>query len=564
MKNIKRIISISLVAMLLTSSNLITYASNEVSFTKNNDKKFIISESGTKKVGSLVKKTTVPSQSIKINENMPTAYSSVDKGYITSVKNQETHNTCWTFTAMAVMESALLKNGFGEYDLSEEHLDIWATARENNTGWLRDLNSGSFSETALGYFASWQGARLEADIPFNYATGKTFSEVDKLGKTEYGATDIVILPNDINTIKTAIMNYGAVGANFASNSIFFNSNKTATYAYKTFSSTSQIEGHAITVVGWDDTYSRKNFKTNYQPVNDGAWLCKNSWGTNTGDNGYIWISYEDKYLFGDKLSATYAIKNVQKIEDNTKLYQVENDGAVYDFSINITENGATVPADDMTFFNVFDFTEQYGNLDSVMFETQSVGAEYDIYYVPLNNNGDIINDEKQWTYLTGGTVDYSGYINAKTNFELPYTKGALAVRIDGSENDIASTMGCNEWLTISGGKYIYMPDVKKDASYLKLFDKIYNLPDFYSSMLDDEIGSNFVIKAITSADDGLLKADVSRDSKISSKDLMLIQRYILGITKLNRNEIYCADINSDKAISVKDAMLLQRQLLGIV
>ncbi len=563
MNILKKAVSISMVAMLAVSSTVVANADDEVVFEKSNKKDLTVSNSNINKVGSLVKKTTVPSESIPVEENLPESYSSVDKGYITSVKNQGTHNTCWTFAAMAVMEAALLVNGFGEYDLSEEHLDIWATARDNGTGWLRDLNSGSFSETALGYFSSWQGARLESDIPFDYASDKTFAQVDALGCTEYGTTEIIILPNDIDTIKTAIMNYGAVGANFAANSVFFNSDKTATYAYRTFSSTSQIEGHAITVVGWDDTYPKKNFKTGYQPSADGAWLCKNSWGTNSGENGYIWISYEDKYLFGDALSATYAIKSVQKIEENTKLYQVEEYGAVYDFSVNITENGVTAPADDMTYFNVFSFTEQYGNLDSIMFETQSVGADYDIYYVPVDKNEIPVEDESQWTYLTGGTIEYSGYINAKTDFQLPYSSGAIAIRINGSENSIASTMGCNEWLTISGGEYIYLPDVDTDASYLKLFDTMYSLPDFYSSMLDDDIGSNFVIKAITSADEGLIKADVSGEGKISSKDFILLQRFILDITELNRNQIYSADMNSDGNISLKDAMLLQRQILGI-
>jgi hypothetical protein len=50
--------------------------------------------------------------------------------------------------------------------------------------------------------------------------------------------------------------------------------------------------HAITIVGWDDNYSRNNFGT-YKPEKDGAWYVKNSWGSDFSKDGYFWISYED-------------------------------------------------------------------------------------------------------------------------------------------------------------------------------------------------------------------------------------------------------------------------------
>ncbi len=35
--------------------------------------------------------------------------------------------------------------------------------------------------------------------------------------------------------------------------------------------------HAVTIVGWDDEKR--------------AWLVKNSWGTDWGEDGYMWIAY---------------------------------------------------------------------------------------------------------------------------------------------------------------------------------------------------------------------------------------------------------------------------------
>lgn len=58
----------------------------------------------------------------------------------------------------------------------------------------------------------------------------------------------------------------------------------------------QDANHIVTIVGWDDNYSRYNFNSASRPKNNGAWILKNSWGTNDGKAGYFYISYEDKSL----------------------------------------------------------------------------------------------------------------------------------------------------------------------------------------------------------------------------------------------------------------------------
>ena len=42
--------------------------------------------------------------------------------------------------------------------------------------------------------------------------------------------------------------------------------------------------HTVCVVGWDDGYSKENFKEGCQPPENGAWIVKNSWGS-TSDAG---------------------------------------------------------------------------------------------------------------------------------------------------------------------------------------------------------------------------------------------------------------------------------------
>ena len=75
------------------------------------------------------------------NRDLPTSYNSVNKGYITSVKNQMqygNYGTCWAFGTMAPIEAYMIKNKMqvgntGEIattdlDLSEYHLSYFNTA----------------------------------------------------------------------------------------------------------------------------------------------------------------------------------------------------------------------------------------------------------------------------------------------------------------------------------------------------------------------------------------------------------------------------------------------------
>ncbi len=62
----------------------------------------------------------------------------------------------------------------------------------------------------------------------------------------------------------------------------------------------EMPNHAVTIVGWDDSFPKENFFE--PPPENGAWIVKNSWGSDEsdfpnkrdwGDHGYFYISYYD-------------------------------------------------------------------------------------------------------------------------------------------------------------------------------------------------------------------------------------------------------------------------------
>ena len=66
--------------------------------------------------------------------------------------------------------------------------------------------------------------------------------------------------------------------------------------------------HAVTIVGYDDNYPVENFIRNNQPPGKGAWLVKNSWGSDLNDfpnNGYShWGLLEGQDVVGSDYTAT--------------------------------------------------------------------------------------------------------------------------------------------------------------------------------------------------------------------------------------------------------------------
>ncbi len=284
-------------------------------------------------VASALSLTALGAQS-NTEATLPTAYSSKDLGYITSVKNQGTYGLCWAFSAVACAEADAIKNhgaNASEINLSEWHLAYFAYHGDrvgtNDSVYLDSsvpyYKIGGFDMLSLVTLSNGIGFADESVAPYDTEPPEYGVEIslDKMYESEYKIDNIFFydIKAEPDKIKDAIMEYGAVSASYYGDTAYLNTSTAAQYCEGNYNA-----DHSITIVGWDDGYSKNNFKKNIFdrtiPSNNGAWLVKNSWGTDFGDGGYFWLSYEDATLTGG------TVFDVSPADNYNTIYQ--HDGGV--------------------------------------------------------------------------------------------------------------------------------------------------------------------------------------------------------------------------------------------
>lgn len=132
-----------------------------------------------------------------------------------------------------------------------------------------------------------------------------------------------------NAVKEQIQNNGAVFA-----IIDMDTNNLNRNTYSLYANEDEMENcHAVTIIGWDDNYSKSNFLNDKQPKNDGAWIALNSWGEEWGNNGLFYISYDDAIV--EKVMCGVIEAKSYSEEPSVKLTYSNIDGGV---KVTITSN----------------------------------------------------------------------------------------------------------------------------------------------------------------------------------------------------------------------------------
>jgi C1A family cysteine protease len=202
-----------------------------------------------------------------------------DYGCVTPSKDQASCGSCWAFAAVGELESHMLIHDGRYEDLSEQQiLSCINTDGSCGGGWMWE---------AYNVFLA-QGAVTEACMPYE--------AVDTIPCTEWDCTHLaritgyVTVANSVNDIKHAVLK-GSVSTTFqALGDFFFYTGG----CYENDSGVSRIN-HAVTIIGWDDEMCD----------GQGAWICKNSWGENWGENGFFYIRYGDLMIGSNSMQIIY-------------------------------------------------------------------------------------------------------------------------------------------------------------------------------------------------------------------------------------------------------------------
>ena len=266
-------------------------------------------------------------------KEIPSEYDSRNVGgkcYVTEVEDQGYTSLCWTFAALGAVESDLLMHHADlkpeDIDLSEKHLAYYnlhkAQGSLNGTidgdyrelvnrdeepdAWLFDydtgyIDCGGVTNFVISMLTAWKGPVAETgDDEFKSTYGAKYIFTDNADapsdayESLYHVQSVDQMPAKLSNntlVKQMIMEHGAATIGINADSKYWKNHSSNNYS-SFGGEKAETANHEVLIIGWDDDYRESNFGT--APEGDGAWLCKNSWGTSSGKEGCFYLSYYDE------------------------------------------------------------------------------------------------------------------------------------------------------------------------------------------------------------------------------------------------------------------------------
>ncbi len=350
---------------------------------------------------------------------MRSAGSAYESAYTTPLlpplRDQSPYGACWAFATDALAEINLMKKGLmSSADLSELHLAYftyhWVQDPLDNFGSFTQPSSikgvlewGGNSDFGLNTYARWSGVSDESianykekgSVANNSGLDESIAYKDVAHVENYFIEPIDI--SNLDPVKRLIVEHGAVSVSYyavnstsgATSANYYNKTNNAYY-----NPSERSQNHAVTIVGWDDNFSRDNFTQT--PPGDGAWLIRNSWhsGNSSTENytGYFWMSYYEATLGQNAYAGDFVLSDNY---DNN--YQ-------YDSSLSPTVIGVSKAANIFTSKADSDIEV----LKAVSFYTSSSNVDYEIkVFTDLKDPSD--PESGLLCASTYGSTTYAGF-----------------------------------------------------------------------------------------------------------------------------------------------------------
>ena len=326
--------------------------------------------------------------------NLSNYTTEVPYGQEIKVENQGEDGACWAYATCATLEYTLAKDEV--YDFSEDHM-------LKNNGFGLSVEDGGDYTMSMGYLTSWKGPVLEADDPNGDDETNTLAE-DAVHVQEIQiATD-----KDYEEIKKMIYNYGAVesaiyialGENDTIDLTYYNESK-CSYCY-TDGSTAN---HEVAIIGWDDDYPMENFNTG--ATRNGAFVCVNSWGSEFGNRGIFYVSYDDS-LIG---TMAVAYTKIESTDNYNNIYQNDECGWI---------GRSGFGTSTAYFANVYTAIGNE-NLKAVGFYATGPSSTYKVYVCDNYSNESSLNINGR--VYAEGTLENAGYYTINLEDAIPLQIG---------------------------------------------------------------------------------------------------------------------------------------------
>ena len=379
-KSWKKILALVLMSAMISDCCTSVYASQSV--TALPEEQEVVSGNGTgyidldfelpedreKRENGISAYSLEPERADGVSENkLPAAYRSdevkVDGKLVSylpsSFRDQSPYGSCWTFSVLAACEASMIKNGLatGSIDLSERHLAYYFYNKGNTTD-AKGGTAGDYNEAVMAgsdylsqggntlltmwHLVSWCGPVAEEKAPYSGLIADSSADMGGLlgnaNSTHMAYEEdachvqnafLLNMGTAADTqkkqeMKKLIMQYGALGISYYAlkdgkyddpiHDSYYNPDETST-------------NHAVAVIGWDDDFPKENFAQ--QAPEDGAWLIRNSWGSENADraqNGNFWLSYYDASINSNDSTTRYAyVFDVQAADNYDNICQYDGD-----------------------------------------------------------------------------------------------------------------------------------------------------------------------------------------------------------------------------------------------